>query len=42
MLKSKTMILFVVVVLGLVFGTSYIETKNASADNTDKSIVNVN
>lgn len=42
MLKSKAMILFVVVVLGLVFVDSFIETKNASAENTDKSIVNVN
>lgn len=42
MLKSKVMILFVVVVLGLVFVDSFIETKNASAENTDKSIIFVN
>lgn len=42
MLKSKAMILFVVVVLGLVFVDSFIETKNASAENTDKIITCVN
>lgn len=42
MLKSKVIIAFLVVVLGLVFVDSFIETKNASAENTDKSIICVN
>lgn len=42
MLKSKAMILFAVLVLGLVFIDSFIETKNASAENTDKPIICVN
>lgn len=42
MLKSKVMILFVVVVLGLVFVDSFMETKNASAENTDKTTICVN
>ncbi len=42
MLKSKVIIIFITLVLGMVLIDSFIETKNVSAVNTDKSIVNVN